>query len=169
MNRLTRVLELAAIAILGGAALLAGGRARQAGGGSPPAKSPSESSQLPLIEPQELVKQLAEPREMRPIVLQVGFEVLYRGAHIPGAIFAGPAARPEGLASLRKAAAGIPRDAGVAIYCGCCPMDKCPNIRPAYAALRQMGFHRVEVLDLPQDFARDWVEKGFPVERGSAR
>lgn len=122
--------------------------------------------QQALIQPEQLLKEMKEPKGKRPIVLHVGFDVLYRGAHVPGAIFAGPASTPEGLARLRHAAARIPRNHLVVIYCGCCPMTKCPNIHPGYDALRKMGFHRIQVLDLPHDFAHDWVAKGLPVVKG---
>jgi hypothetical protein len=51
------------------------------------------------------------------------------------------------------------------LYCGCCPWDKCPNVRPAYDALKKMGFLQLKVLRMNQDFARDWVEKGLPTEK----
>ena len=28
-----------------------------------------------------------------------------------------------------------------------------------------MGFTKVRILDLPANFATDWVEKGYPVDR----
>jgi thiosulfate/3-mercaptopyruvate sulfurtransferase len=118
-----------------------------------------------LIEPAALVAKLRAPLHDRPVILQVGFRVLYDGAHIPGAIYAGPASTREGLEVLRKTAAPIPRDRQVVIYCGCCPMDRCPNVRPGYQALEKMGFHNLRVLDLPQDFQQDWVAKGYPVVR----
>jgi thiosulfate/3-mercaptopyruvate sulfurtransferase len=117
------------------------------------------------IAPAELVKKLAGPKASRPSVFQVGFRTLYDGGHIPGAIFAGPASTPDGLASLKKAAQTIPRDKEVVIYCGCCPMAACPNVRPAYEALHEMRFKQLEVLNLPQDFAHDWMDKNYPVER----
>ena len=52
------------------------------------------------------------------------------------------------------------------IYCGCCPFEKCPNIRPAYTALNGMGFKRLRVLVIPADFATDWVGKGYPMQKG---
>ena len=120
-----------------------------------------------LIQPAELVKELKEPEAKRPIVFHVGFNVLYRGAHVPGAIYAGPASTAAGLEALRQAAARIPRDRALVIYCGCCPMIKCPNIHPAYDALSKMGFRRLRVLNLPDDFAHDWVEKGLPIHKGA--
>jgi len=114
----------------------------------------------------ELVKKLSGPKSARPIVLQVGFKVLYDGGHIPGAVFAGPASTAAGLARLKAEAAKIPRNKEVILYCGCCPWEKCPNVHPAYDALRKMGFSRLVMLLLPHDFAHDWVGQGFPVSRG---
>jgi thiosulfate/3-mercaptopyruvate sulfurtransferase len=120
-----------------------------------------------LIQPDELAKALQEPAAKQPVVLQVGFSVLYRGAHVPDAIYAGPASTVAGLQALRRAAARIPRDREVVIYCGCCPMNKCPNIHPAYDEMRKLGFRNLRVLSLPEDFAHDWVEKGLPVHKGA--
>lgn len=133
------------------------------------ASTAGEFQHAKRMEPQDLAKRLSLPKARQPVIVQVGFEVLYRGAHIPGAIYAGPASRPAGLAALRHAVAAVPRNREVVIYCGCCPMDKCPNIRPAYQELRQMGFRRLEVLELPNDFAHDWAGKKLPIVSGGAR
>jgi len=45
-------------------------------------------------------------------------------------------------------------------------MSRCPNIRPAFLALRDMGFTRLRVLMLPTDLYTDWVQKGYPTEKG---
>jgi hypothetical protein len=58
------------------------------------------------------------------------------------------------------------RDRELLVYCGCCPSNVCPNIRPAVKALEDMGFKNVKVLHLPHSFRLDWVNKGFPVEKG---
>lgn len=101
-----------------------------------------------------------------PTVIYVGFRTLFEGGHIPGASFLGTASKEDGLAELRKSVAGLPRTANVVVYCGCCPFEKCPNIRPAYKTLHEMGFTRVRVLVLPTSFAADWVEKGYPMQKG---
>ncbi|MDE3136835.1 MAG: hypothetical protein KGL59_09685 [Acidobacteriota bacterium] len=110
---------------------------------------------------------MQEPAAKQPIVLHVGFKVLYRGAHVPGAIYAGPASTAAGLQALRRAATRIPRDREVVIYCGCCPMTKCPNIHLAYAEMRKLGFRHLRVLNLPGDFAHDWVAKDLPIHKGA--
>lgn len=102
-------------------------------------------------------------RGQRPLIFQVGFQELYEAAHIPGAVYAGPASRPEGLARLQAALRKLPRGQTIILYCGCCPWPKCPNIRPAARAARRMGFRRLQVLYLPHSFARDWVRQGYPI------
>lgn len=114
----------------------------------------------------ELAKRIAGPEAQRPVVLHAGFRVLYEGAHIPGAIFAGPAASATGLALLRAEAERIPRNKEVVIYCGCCPWEKCPNVHPAYDELRKMRFTNLVVLLIPQDFNHDWIIPGYPIQRG---
>lgn len=118
-----------------------------------------------LIQPEALAARLNNASAARPAILFVGFPVLYRSSHLPGAVLAGPVSKPEGLEALRQAAAKIPRDAEVIIYCGCCPFDRCPNVRPAFSELRKMGFTKVMLLDIPTNMSADWISKGYPVER----
>jgi thiosulfate/3-mercaptopyruvate sulfurtransferase len=118
-----------------------------------------------LMEPAALVEALNSAKP--PVILCTAFSVLYRSKRIVHAIEAGPGSKPEGIALLKKAAADLPRDADIVLYCGCCPMVKCPNIRPAYRALREMGFQHVRVLNIPTNMHADWFGKGYPAE-GSA-
>jgi thiosulfate/3-mercaptopyruvate sulfurtransferase len=119
-----------------------------------------------LIQPVDLVRLLG--MDEKPLVIQVGVIHLYRLGHIPGAKYAGPANSPEGLAALKKMVEDVPRSREVVFYCGCCPMADCPNIRPAYRALRDLGFKRLKLLNLPTNFTQDWQMKGLPVEKGGA-
>ena len=102
-----------------------------------------------------------------PLIIHIGFDVLYRAAHIKDTPYAGPASKPEGIADLKKAVAGQPHDREIVLYCGCCPMDKCPNIRPAFTALHEMGFANVRVLSLPSSLKTDWIDKGYPTDKRS--
>ncbi|TAN20595.1 MAG: rhodanese-like domain-containing protein [Acidobacteria bacterium] len=131
-------------------------------------KSAQRWTTAETVMPDALVKELKNPdRTARPVVVCAGFQVLYRGAHVPGAAFAGPPSRPQGLAALKAWAAPLPRTTNLVVYCGCCPMTKCPNIRPAFAALHAMGFTRLRVLVLPRSFAKDWVYRHLPIARGT--
>lgn len=130
------------------------------------ASNPWTSTQA--TQPSQLAALLAKRSGPKPVILQVGFQVLYRGAHIPGAIYAGPASSPEGLQALKRVARTLPRTAEIYVYCGCCPMQKCPNIRPAFRTLQSMGFTHLHVLTLPDNFAKDWVVREYPTAGESA-
>jgi thiosulfate/3-mercaptopyruvate sulfurtransferase len=115
------------------------------------------------VEPDALAKALATTS--RPTVFCVGFQSLYRGGHVPRASYHGPASSPEGLADLKRWAQGLSRSDDVVLYCGCCPFADCPNISPAFVALRDMGFTHLRVLLLPKSFGADWVSRGLPTAR----
>jgi hypothetical protein len=119
-----------------------------------------------VLEPAALARALQSGKA--PTVLCVAFPVLYNSKHIVHAAFAGPGSKPEGLEALKKAAAPLPRDGDLVIYCGCCPMAKCPNIRPAYRTLKEMGFTHIRVLDIPTNMHTDWFSKDYPSEEGRA-
>ncbi len=123
-------------------------------------------SKQEILEPAALAKALRA--NQHPIVISVAFPVLYRSKHILHAIDAGPGSKPEGIAALKKAVASLPKDADIVLYCGCCPMTKCPNIRPAYRTLKELGFTHLRVLDIPTNMHTDWYEKDYPSEAGAA-
>jgi thiosulfate/3-mercaptopyruvate sulfurtransferase len=117
------------------------------------------------VPPSDLAKELGEGK-FAPTVLFVGFQRLYSAGHIKGASFHGSGGSAEGLARIKIWASSVSRSTNLVIYCGCCPMERCPNIRPAYTALRELGFTKLRVLILPTSFAVDWAEKGLPYEKG---
>lgn len=119
-----------------------------------------------VVEPAALAQILQSGKA--PIVISVAFPVLYRAKHIVHAIDAGPGSKPEGLDALKKAVAGLPKDADIVVYCGCCPMLKCPNIRPAYRTLKELGFTHIRVLSIPTNMHDDWYVKDYPSENGPA-
>jgi|SRR6266849_276682 len=116
------------------------------------------------VQPQQLLKELSDPRTA-PTIAFVGFERLFHAGHIKGAQFHGTGGSEEGLKQFKAWAAALPRTTNLVIYCGCCPLERCPNIRPAFVALRQMGFTNVRVLLLPNSFEADWAGKGLPYEK----
>lgn len=128
------------------------------------AADPWSSSET--MQPSLLAKMLTDKYVSLPTVAFVGFRSLYAGGHVPDASFHGTASTEQGLSELKTWADSLPRSTELVIYCGCCPMEKCPNIRPAYTALSSMGFKRVRVLILPTSFAVDWADKGYPMQKG---
>lgn len=121
---------------------------------------------MTFLEPAELAKLLSQPGE-KPLLIHVGFRKLYEQAHIPGSEYFGPGADDDVLARLRERVRSLPPSANIVLYCGCCPWEHCPNVKPAFAVLRQLGFTNVKVLMIPRDFGEDWVSKGFPVAKGA--
>jgi len=119
-----------------------------------------------LIAASALNRQLPEVKAGKIVLIQVGFHVMYQMGHIPGSQYAGPASSADGLEALKKLVAKLPRNQKIVIYCGCCPWDDCPNIRPAFHTLKEMGFTNFRILDIPQRLGADWTAKGFPTVRG---
>lgn len=112
-------------------------------------------------------KELAGSRGDKSLILYVGFPALYRAAHIPGAVMQGPASKPDGLDKLKQFARDLAKDREIVLYCGCCPFAQCPNIRPAYSALRNLGFKNLKVLVIEHNFHTDWVSKGYATEKAA--
>jgi rhodanese-related sulfurtransferase len=131
------------------------------------AMAAGDSSPSPqLIQPAELVKLLSGPANRQPLLLQVGFRTLYEQAHIPGSVYVGPTSEAQGLQELHQRVQALPRNRFIVLYCGCCPWSHCPNVRPAYKELRDMGFGNVKALYIANNFGSDWVNKGYPVAKG---
>ena len=119
-----------------------------------------------LISTQDLVKTLQSPQGERPLLIYVGFRIPYGQGHIPNSEYFGPAANPAVVQQLRKRVDGLPRNRFIVLYCGCCPWIHCPNVEPAYDGLHDLRFTKLKVLYIPSNLGTDWVDKGYPVEKG---
>lgn len=126
------------------------------------------AAEMALVQPKDLAAQLAG-KGARPALFHVGPNVLYRSKHIPGSVYAGPGFKAEGLNALRAAAGALDRGREIVVYCGCCPWDRCPNVKPAVNLLKQMGFTRVKAVYMETNFARDWIDRGYAVEAGTPK
>jgi thiosulfate/3-mercaptopyruvate sulfurtransferase len=135
------------------------------------AQSHADASDLPpgssqLVSPEELVKMLQASQGEKPLILNVGPSILFQQAHIPGSEYVGATAEPEGLAQLRTKIKPVGHNKTIVLYCGCCPWSRCPNVRPAYKELHNLGFNNVKVLYIANNFGTDWVDKGYPTVKG---
>src|SRR5450432_882322 len=117
-----------------------------------------------FMDPAALANILKSPDGKMPPVICVAFPVLYKTRHIEHATFAGPGSKGEGIEALKKTVAGLDKGADIVLYCGCCPMDHCPNLRPAFRALAELGYTKVRVLNIPTNMHTDWSSKGYPTE-----
>jgi thiosulfate/3-mercaptopyruvate sulfurtransferase len=110
-----------------------------------------------LLEPSTLAKTLTDSKANQPYVYSIG-----PGATIKNSIDIGPTDNKENLKKLEEQLSKLPKDANIVIYCGCCPFEHCPNIRPAFTLLNEMKFTNQKLLNLQHNIKIDWIDKGFP-------
>jgi len=120
-----------------------------------------------VLHAEDLSRTVSDKNSAQPQIFQVGFETMFKTQHIPGSVYAGPGRNDAGLELLKKAVAGVPKDRVIVLYCGFCPWDRCPNMKPAFTLLHSLGYMQVKVVEIPSSFGIDWIDKGYPVE-GSA-
>jgi rhodanese-related sulfurtransferase len=129
----------------------------------------AQSGSAPTIPQSALIQPAAFAESLKsgakPAILQVGFAKLYAQAHIPGAVYAGPGNKQDGIQNLETQVQTLEKDKPLVVYCGCCPWVHCPNVAAAYRQLVALGFTRVKVLYIENNFGQDWADKGYPVER----
>lgn len=119
-----------------------------------------------VITPEQLAGLLQAPKGDKPLILNVGPWLIYRQAHIPGSEYIGAGSDKQGLEQLKTRVKSVPHRQAIVLYCGCCPWDHCPNVRPAYQELSTMGFTNVKVLYIANNLGMDWVDKGYPTIKG---
>ena len=122
------------------------------------AQNPANWTNDQLIEPSELAATLKLDKEI-PVILSIG-----PGAIIPHSKDIGMVKEDENMKKFKEELADLPKDAKIVVYCGCCPFDRCPNIRPAVQVLKDMKFTNFKLLDLPHNIKIDWINKGYPTE-----
>jgi thiosulfate/3-mercaptopyruvate sulfurtransferase len=136
--------------------------------GSIGCSAPAGWNDADLMEPKALAARLTQAGGTKPVVLHVGFHVLYRGKHIPHSIYAGPGREPEGLELLKRVVAPLPKDREIVLYCGCCPWVHCPNMKPALSLLKSLGYRKVKAVMMETNFSKDWIQPGYPAAYGPA-
>ena len=117
-----------------------------------------------LINASDLNALLSDSTADKPALLHIGIPALYQLGHIPTSIFVGPASDSEVRKKLKQETTDLSRNKTIVIYCGCCPWEDCPNIRPAFRTLQKLGFMDIRVLLLPKNLQEDWTAKGYPLE-----
>lgn len=111
-----------------------------------------------LVEPAALARILNDPKSAKPLIFNIGSVDNIKGARNMGA-----ASREDNLKKFSAAIKAMPKNTSMVIYCGCCPFSRCPNVRPAVAALQAMGFSKAKLLNLPTNIKTDWIAKGYPM------
>ena len=111
-----------------------------------------------LMAPKDLATIINSATEVKPLIISVGPAGL-----IKGAVEIGATKEKENLNKLKKLLAEEKKDRDVVIYCGCCPFQNCPNIRPAFSLLNSMKFTKHKLLDMPHNLKADWINYGYPM------
>lgn len=112
-----------------------------------------------LMAPKELADRIVNEQIENMLIISVAPDDL-----IEGSINIGPAVDQKNMAKLKTLLEETSKDQEIVIYCGCCPFDKCPNIRPSFQLLMDMGFNKAKLLDLPKNIKVDWLDKDYPVK-----
>lgn len=111
-----------------------------------------------LLEPSVLARDLNNKGTQIPMIFNIGaVEDIKNAKHI------GVLSINKNLEKLRGVVAILPKGTAIVIYCGCCPFNKCPNIRPAFVELKKLGFTNFKLLNLPFNLQTNWIAKGYPL------
>jgi hypothetical protein len=108
----------------------------------------------------ELAEKIQSNSKDLPVIFNVG-----PMENIKTAIKIGNTDADEGIKKLISTVSAMKKSSKIVVYCGCCSYANCPNIRPAFKKLQELGFKNVKVLDIPEGLKPDWVAKEYPVEK----
>ena len=122
------------------------------------AQNPINWKSEDLLEPKELSATIKSDKNI-PLIFSIG-----PGAIIPHSKDIGMVKEAENMQKFKEQLSTLPKDTQIVIYCGCCPYEHCPNVRPAIELLKDMKFTNYKLLDLPHNIKIDWIDKGYPTE-----
>ncbi|WMJ72333.1 hypothetical protein RCC89_04035 [Cytophagaceae bacterium ABcell3] len=111
-----------------------------------------------LIEPKALADILEGPKSKHPVILNMGTMPPIKSAQMVGI-----GSTTHGMNKLKEVAATLDKKSEVVVYCGCCTMDNCPNVKPAMDYLTAQGFKNAKILNIKTDLNVDWTNKGYPM------
>ena len=120
------------------------------------AQNPINWTSKQLIEPSEL-SSIIKTEKTIPVIFSIG-----PAATIPHSIEIGMVKDKANLDKLKKGLSTLPKKTKIVVYCGCCPYEHCPNVRPAIDVLKKMKFTNYYLLNLPHNIKTDWIDKGYP-------
>lgn len=111
-----------------------------------------------LMEPAELAWMITNSSQGLPVIINIG-----PAATIKGSVNIGSASEKVNIDKLRNFLKKQKKTREIVVYCGCCPFDRCPNIRPAFEVLNKMGFKNQKVLSLKNNIKTNWIDMKYPV------
>jgi len=120
------------------------------------AQNPINWTNDQLLRPSELATALKDNKDIS-VIFSIG-----PGAIIPHSRDMGMIKEEDNMKKFKQELESLPKDTSIVIYCGCCPYEHCPNVRPAIELLKEMKFTNFKLLDLPHNIKIDWINKGYP-------
>ncbi len=123
------------------------------------AQNPVNWTNKQLIEPSELTAAIKN-QKTAPMIFSVG-----PAATIPHSIDIGMVKDKANLDKFKNELNKLPKQTKIVVYCGCCPYEHCPNVRPAIDVLKEMKFTNYFLLNLPNNIKKDWIDKGYPTTK----
>lgn len=117
-------------------------------------------SEKQLLAPAVLAEKLSSGKAANTYIFNIG-----PSGKIKNSITIGATQEAKNIALLKKKLAQVPKNSEVVIYCGCCPFQHCPNIRPAFMLLNEMKFTNARLLNMPKNLKVDWIDKGYPMQK----
>lgn len=115
-------------------------------------------SKKQLIATETLASRIEQGETESLFILSIGPDAI-----IKGSVDIGPTMEAENLDKLKHYLKDVPKNKEVVIYCGCCPFERCPNIRPAFTVLKDLGFKNGKLLDIPQNIKVNWLDNDYPM------
>ena len=122
------------------------------------AQNPVNWSNDQLLQAADLSRTLKANKDL-PVIFSIG-----PGSIIPHSKEIGMVREAENLAKFKEQLSKLSKNTKIVVYCGCCPYEHCPNVRPAIQVLKDMKFTNYKLLDLPHNIKVDWIEKGYPTQ-----
>ncbi len=123
------------------------------------AQNPVNWSNDQLMAPSDLAAEIQSHKAV-PLIFSIG-----PGAIIPYSRAMGMVNEEGNMKKFKEQVKGLSKDTSIVVYCGCCPYEHCPNVRPAIQVLKDMKFTHYKLLDLPHNIKIDWINKGYPTQK----
>jgi len=111
-----------------------------------------------LLEPKLLSYKIESGKDL-PKIVSIG-----PGVVIKNSIGIGECRYKENIEKLKSLVSSYSKDDEIVIYCGCCPFENCPNIRPAFTLMNELGFKNHKLLNIKNNIKADWIDMGYQTE-----
>ena len=115
-------------------------------------------SRSQLLEPKLLSYKIETGTDL-PKIISIG-----PGVVIKNSLGIGECRYNENIERLRTLVSTYSKDEEIVLYCGCCPFENCPNIRPAFTLMNELGFINHKLLNIKNNIKADWIDVGYQTE-----